>query len=224
MGKSFWCILWVGAAWSQTPVLTPQQVLDQARSELRGQRDVYVRVIPGEPAPQLGTDRPTGEAVSVTHLRHAIPGSAKKAFLKGQKFTQSGDHQNAAKELEKAVAKDPGFAEARNMLGVLYERLGRTEEARKCFEQAVELDPNAWEAHYNLGLALMQANDLSGAEQRIKRALELSPANPTVHLFLGYLLFLHADTRTAGIEHVRYAARSLPAAQQFLEILEPKSK
>ena len=161
--------------------------------------------------------RPSGEAISVDRLKHAIPAKARKAYLRGKKLARSGKYAEAAVQFEAAVQYDPQFASAYNDLGVEYGRLGRLSQAQAALQHAVELDPNSWEAFFNLGYAAFLRGDLAAAEQNARRAVELSKTDASAHLLLGVLLYRREGSRAEGIQHIEYAARSLPQARQILQ-------
>jgi tetratricopeptide (TPR) repeat protein len=214
--------------WGQPPTLSPQEVAEQTRRELRGDDDHFAAPrfaperkdistapfqffsLPSRPIPSRSGP------VSVSALRHHAPKDSQKAFAKGQRLSRSGEHQKAAAELEAAVARDPEFADAHKLLGLEYLRLNRFGEAGVSLRRALDLDPYAWDAHHNLAVVLFYAGDRSAAESSIRRSPQLYASNPLGHLLLGYLLFLREETRSDGLEHIRYAARSVPAAKEFL--------
>jgi len=156
----------------------------------------------------------------VERLKHQVPKEAQKAADKADKLSRSGDHVQAIALLETAIARDPEFAAAHRMLGAEYALTGRRSEGQKQLERAVELDPYDADAHYDLGLIQFEQGDPSHAVEYVTRALELSTANPYIHFLLGYLQLLREDTRQSGVEHLRYAARTMPMARQILEYVE----
>jgi len=68
---------------------------------------------------------------------------------------QTGNHEEAARLVEKAIEIMPKMAIYYGNLGMVYDSLGNEEESTKNFEKALELNPkynNAYLAHYNLGV------------------------------------------------------------------------
>jgi Flp pilus assembly protein TadD len=213
-------MVWTG--WSQPPPTTPDQILSQLQTAMRGTREIFTSdpddVWPSTSQPA----RPPRESVSIARLEHHISKQAKKAFLRAAKLSRSGEHLGASAQLETAIRRDPNFAAAYDHLGVEYAQLKRFSEAQACLKRAVELDSGSWESLYNLGLVLFQSGDLSGAERNARRAVELSSQNAMAHFFLGYLLYGREDTRDDAIQHLQYVARSIPAAKHFLQSREPR--
>jgi tetratricopeptide (TPR) repeat protein len=194
----------------------PREVEQELERQLRGlveRREASLANVPP-------TEQPTGESISVYRLHHKVPKAARKSFERAQKKSQAGDHAAAASELETAVQLDPNFAGAYNDLGTQYVSLGRLGNAKTAFERASELDPDFWNPQYNLGLISMQQGDLAGAAQNARRALQHASEEAQVHWLLGYALCLNAATRAEGLPHVKYAARTIKEAKQFLNLLQ----
>jgi len=155
-------------------------------------------------------------------LRHAVPKAAAKAHDRARKLFGSGKVSDAARELEKAVALDPDFAEAHENLGALYIKLGRPAEAEPHSRRAIELNPSSSFAHSDLSEVQLQAGDLEAAERSARRALQLSGANDWARFVLGASLLRNTATYNEGLQHLEYASRSVPAARQTLKALQTK--
>jgi tetratricopeptide (TPR) repeat protein len=216
-------VLLASIGWCQRPE-TIEQTLARMNWENAGQRDVFVVVPPGDPfdlnVPQSQRDRPSGEAISVARLRHKTPKAAERAYGRAAKFVKAEDHQKAAAELEKTVALDPGFADAFDQLGIEYARLDHLPEARVALQRAVELDPDFWRHWFNLGLISYQLGDYAKAQSSAYKAVRLGGAVANTHWLLGFLLYVRQETRTEGIVHLQYAARTMPEAREFLQTME----
>jgi Tfp pilus assembly protein PilF len=165
---------------------------------------------------------PTRGVISVAQLRHRVPKEAQKSFKRGKKFSGKGDHQNAARELENAVARDPEYADAHHQLGVEYAELGRAAEAEAELRRAIALDPYSWLAHHDLGVMLIRIGNFAEAGPSARRALELSPGNDEARFLVGWLLSMSADTRAEGRGYLEAAARTLPRAKSVLQTLDRK--
>ena len=63
-----------------------------------------------------------------------------------------GSVENAEYYFEKAVASDPGNADALNNLGVIRFHAGRIEEAERAFLEALRANPEKREAETNLSM------------------------------------------------------------------------
>ncbi|HSP68489.1 MAG TPA: tetratricopeptide repeat protein [Bryobacteraceae bacterium] len=173
------------------------------------------------PSPPRQPPVATG-TVSVSSLRHTVPKPAVKDFQRAHKLATSGKLLDAAQALEKALALDPDFQEARENLGGLYLRLGRLAEAEPHLHRAIELDPSSSAAHSNLSAVQLLAGDLGAAERTARRALELSRDNDWARFVLGVTLLRNAATYSEALRHLESAARSVPAARETLNALQAK--
>jgi tetratricopeptide (TPR) repeat protein len=144
-------------------------------------------VIPFDPSlPPAPSDNQV-EVVGVTSaqlLLHKVPKQAKKAFERAAKLSKARKHAEAARELERAIAVDPGFAEAHVNLGAQYYLLNRLQDAQRLLRRATELDPSSAGGFSNLAAVELLRGDLVSAEQHARRALSLSPGNePAKRIF-----------------------------------------
>ena len=216
--------------WAQGPMRLPAP--GDAAADLQGQAEwpalhpeagwmlsrpspIYV------PAPAQ-TDRPDAQTISVEQLRHKVPNKARNSFQRAQKLAKAGKHEQAAAELEAALRLDPEFVQAYDRLAGEYRELRRFPEAEALLQKVLKLVPDSWTAHYDLGLIQLAAGNLDASEQSARRALRLSGDNAWVHMLLGYVLYLRHDTRDEGLQEVRYAARTLKEAREFLRDSEKK--
>src|SRR5205823_11911640 len=117
--------------------------------------------------------------------------------------------------LEKALAKDPHFAEAHALFAsalleqaiiTLRDPRPTMAKARAEARRALELDDSLGEGHVALGLILGSFDyDLEGQERELRRAIDLSPGDPRPYVWLSQVL---AISRPA--EGVEVATRALP--------------
>jgi tetratricopeptide (TPR) repeat protein len=219
MKKSIWAgLILAGAAWAQADVREEYQGFPIVVNA-GGEAQTFLPALP--PTPRTVPPAATG-TVSISRLRHKIPKEAMTAFDKAAKLTAAGKYPEAARELEKAVARDPYFAEAHANLGNQYFRLGRLEEAESELSRAIALDPDSSTAHSNLGILQFHRGKLPEAKANAKRALELSSTNARARYVLGLVLANSQGTRAEGVRQLQHAARTLPAAQRALEVLRER--
>jgi tetratricopeptide (TPR) repeat protein len=128
---------------------------------------------------------------SVKRLSHKIPKPALKSFERAWTLSKNGKHEEAIRELTKAIAIDPDFAEAYNNLGVQYYLLKRPSDAQPLLRRAIELDPAAAPSYANLAAVALALGDSAGAELLARRALTLAPRNASAQ---GVLDVLHHKT------------------------------
>jgi TolB-like protein/DNA-binding winged helix-turn-helix (wHTH) protein/Tfp pilus assembly protein PilF len=135
----------------------------------------------------------------------AVNAEAYEAYLKGRYFWNKRDAAGLRKAIEyfqRAVAVDPGYAQAYSGLADAYALAGGWEygvlapqeaapRAREAAGRAVFLDPALSEAHTSLAFALdTSSRDWSGAEREFRRALDLNPGYATAHHWYGYHLMM----------------------------------
>jgi len=87
----------------------------------------------------------------------------------------AGEHSDARRYLELAIAAAPNNAEARVNLGMSLRHMGDLDGAERQYQQALLTDPENAEAHNNLGMLLLDRGDLRRARLRFTRAVEIEP-------------------------------------------------
>jgi TolB-like protein/DNA-binding winged helix-turn-helix (wHTH) protein/Tfp pilus assembly protein PilF len=142
--------------------------------------------------------RPNGSSLPV------VAGStnleAYNLYLKGRYYWNKGgaDHLKTAMDyLQKAIAKDPGFALAWSSLADCYASASdgiapprdALSKARATAERALALDRNLGEAYVPLARVKVQYDwDWAGAERDFRQALQLNPGYATAHQKYGQYL------------------------------------
>ncbi|MDX1531797.1 MAG: tetratricopeptide repeat protein, partial [Rhodothermales bacterium] len=97
----------------------------------------------------------------------------------------------AERALARAVALDPGLAEAGVNLGTVYLLQERLDEAAAAFEQALRAAPDYAPAYGNLGVVYLRQGRRADARRQFERLLELQPGDRQA---LAYLRQLDAGT------------------------------
>ncbi|HTQ53944.1 MAG TPA: tetratricopeptide repeat protein [Bryobacteraceae bacterium] len=164
------------------------------------------------PYRQIGTPA----IVSVADLAHRPRPAALRACVRAERYTSEHDYQDAAAELEKAVAADALFARAHGNLGAAYAHLRRWNDAAFELRRAIELDPNTGAYYSNLGWVLSQQGRMPEAEVFAQKGARLDTTNPKSQLLLGWLLAKQPETRASAIPHLIFAARDIPQAHWML--------
>lgn len=155
--------------------------------------------------------------ISVEELGHKTPKVAKKWFRDGARLAQKGDHPGAVADFKKAIGLDHDFAQAHHRLGVEYAFLGRLTEAEAELRTAVRIQPHAIGPGFDLSVLLYRKGDFQDAERAVKHVLDLSMTTPPAHLLLGMILVGRDPESDDGIAQIRYAARTMPEAQEILD-------
>jgi tetratricopeptide (TPR) repeat protein len=105
----------------------------------------------------------------------AGPPQARVHNLLGKAHERLGEHLEAIKAFDAAVALEPGFAEAYGNRAALLAAAGLPEEALKSFDRALALDPAAVPDWVNRGALLQGLERHAEALASYDKALALSP-------------------------------------------------
>jgi tetratricopeptide (TPR) repeat protein len=107
----------------------------------------------------------------------------------GEAYRRLGDWENAAASLRRAIALQPGLAEAHYNLALVFESMGRPGEAVDHFRSAILLKPSLPHlAHMKLAIALRQIDKIDESLSAWSRAAELDPGSAAAHTGRGTLL------------------------------------
>jgi adenylate cyclase len=114
-------------------------------------------------------------------------------FLKGQSYSAKGRmlYKQAIDCYEKAIAKDPGFAEPYGRISRIYfsswaagfrKREEAGPKAREMALKALSIDPDNCVALATMALLKLTYDwDFAGAEEAIRKAIRINPADPGLH-------------------------------------------
>src|SRR6185503_19202566 len=101
----------------------------------------------------------------------------------------------------RAIALDPGHAEAHLNLGRLLHELGDLAGAESHYRQACAAQPDSAHAAFNLGVALEDKRQSIEAMTVYRRALRLDPDHAEAHVNLGRLCEAAGD-KTGALQHL----------------------
>ena len=163
--------------------------------------------------------RTTPGTISLRQLQHPPAAKAIKAFASARRFSESGNVDRAAGELEKAIQLSPEFAEAYINLAAAHLAMGRYEQAVGELQQAIQIGGPHPATLCNLSYAQAKLQRASDAIESARQALKLDAAYPPAHLLLGALLAADPRTLPEAISHPERAAETMPAARATLEKL-----
>jgi TolB-like protein/Flp pilus assembly protein TadD len=148
-------------------------------------------------ADQVSIEVTPQEQARLARIRIVDP-EAQKLYFQGSQSFYGNDPVKAIDFLQKAIGKDPNFAQPHALLANCYGWMGeygwmpQDEAFRKGKEEAVkavELDDALAEAHSALGYATMNRDwDWATAEKEFKRGLELNPNSVNIHWVYAYFL------------------------------------
>lgn len=95
----------------------------------------------------------------------------------------------AEQALRRALALDPGRANAHLNLALLFLERGKVSEARANLQEAVKKDPQVAAPHYLLGVIAYHQKDMDLAAREFRECLQLDPKlEPEAKLYLGSIL------------------------------------
>jgi predicted O-linked N-acetylglucosamine transferase (SPINDLY family) len=120
------------------------------------------------------------------------PNSVDAIHLLGVIALQTGKYEDAAKQIERAVALKTERAELHNNLGAALQRQDRLDQAAACYRQALQLNPTYTDAHHNLGNLCRAQGKLDEAVSCYQRALQIQPHHAQAYNGLGIALFQQA--------------------------------
>ena len=81
----------------------------------------------------------------------------------------------------RAIERDPAFAEAYGNRGVFYEKYGNFTEAISDFTRAIELNPDFEKAYYDRGIVFAKQGKLPQAVIDYTKAIRLDPQDPSAY-------------------------------------------
>ena len=103
---------------------------------------------------------------------------------KGYEYEQHERFDEAAKEFEAALARDPGLARVRYQLAVCWFALGKTQQAREEFDRLEKQTSGDPSVAYYLARLDMRAGDTDAAIKRLTRLVN-DPPFPDASYYLG---------------------------------------
>ncbi len=129
---------------------------------------------------------------------------AVRSFDAGRARIESQDFSGARKDLEKAVALDPGHALAHRWLGVLLVREHDYSQAAEHLERALALNPGLPDGWMDLGTVYYLRRDLNRAAACYRAVVEAEPDAAPAHGNLGVVL-KDAGRLDEALVHLRRA-------------------
>lgn len=113
-----------------------------------------------------------------------------------QQYLAQGRPDEAAKQLETAVANDPNDETAQSNLVAVYWELKQWDKAEQHYRIAARLNP-ATNAHYPFGLVMLDQKRYPEAAEAFRRALALNPRDSGANTQLGRVLEAQGDLKGA---------------------------
>jgi Tfp pilus assembly protein PilF len=137
------------------------------------------------------------------------PHSFLARYSRGVAFLKQGRLDDAAAELEQALAGDADDSAAHVCLGLIAQCRGEPDQAIAEFQTALTLNPRNSEAHGDLGLVLCQQSRFDEGIEQFHQALALDPDDDSTHTDLALALAQKGQPE-AAIAELRLALQVDP--------------
>lgn len=100
-----------------------------------------------------------------------------ESYIEYSKILSSeGNFKEAAKQLERAIAIQPGYADVQYNLGCFYQKLGRQEDSRARFIAALDINPKYFRARVMLAKSHLDDGQAGNALDALKTCLSSAPS------------------------------------------------
>jgi chemotaxis protein methyltransferase CheR len=119
------------------------------------------------------------------------------AYLRAQALLQTGQLDEALRELYRAIDDDSSFAPAYYTLGKVYANTGALEQAQHWCERAIHIDRLQPEPYYTLSMIYQQHGLLDQAVEALKRAVYLDREFVMAHFNLAEIYARRGETDAA---------------------------
>jgi tetratricopeptide (TPR) repeat protein len=126
---------------------------------------------------------------------------ADKAFRRGVKAQQSGNHVQAIADYQTALRADPAFFNAYYNLGLAALDVGQLRLSLAANETALALNPDSTDARYNFALGLKNAGYYQDASEELGRILASTPDDARAHLAVANLYAQYLKQPKLAREH-----------------------
>jgi Tfp pilus assembly protein PilF len=127
--------------------------------------------------------------------------SAEGLYYTGLTLLWADNYEKALPYFEKAVKKDPSYANAYFKTGICNYKLGHYTEAIDAFKQVIYIQPNYASAHYNLGVSYNDLGRYAEAIDACKQAIRIEPNFSEAHDMLGMAYYKLGRYREAIDAH-----------------------
>ena len=157
--------------------------------------------IPSERVAKLEPEKGKTFAEWKAGTRQECLASAEGLYFKGLAFFLAEDYEKALSYFEKAVEKNPRYADAYFSIGGCNYALGRYTEAIEALKQAIRIKPDYAKAYFGLGLAYGKLGSYTEAIEAYKQAIRIKPDFAEPHLALGLTYLIVGDKGSALDEY-----------------------
>jgi superkiller protein 3 len=120
-----------------------------------------------------------------------------------------GDADAASASMRRAIALQPGYADAHHTLGAILKERRQWQDAATALRRATELRPDLWSARYTLARVLEQSGDAAAGRRQLAEAERLRQRAGLEHEALVWtsvgIARLDAGDAPSALEHFRRA-------------------
>ena len=120
-----------------------------------------------------------------------------RAAVQGITLAESGMHEQALAEFERAIRVNPQLVVAYVGAGQMHQELGDYVSAESRFSEATRMDPTNFDAHFGLGLSLQLMDRVSESIRAYLAALTISPESFDANLNIATAFLQLGEARQA---------------------------
>jgi cytochrome c-type biogenesis protein CcmH/NrfG len=148
---------------------------------------------------QLVAENPSTPTAPGRIVDSGVGSVAQAEFEKGKtELLEEKKLESGIGHLEKAVAADPKYLDARLLLANAYVETGNWEKAEKHAQSAIGIDPKQPAGYLTLGEVYRRQQKYQQAEQTLQEVLKLDPKSVQGHFELAQVYFAQGDLAKAG--------------------------
>lgn len=140
--------------------------------------------------------------------------SVREDFQRAVAMLDSGDHEQAARLLEKVIGQSPGVTAPYINLAIAYRRLDKLPQAEAHLKTALELVPGHPVACNEYGLLYRQTGRFTEAREMYETALARFPDYDPAHRNLAILCDIYLNDLQCALEHYEIYGRRRPEDEQ----------
>jgi len=138
----------------------------------------------------------------------------------GAGYMRRGNYQLAQQKLQKAVAFNPGNAQALSTLAILHEQINEPDEARRYHHQAVKADPEDASVQNNYGAFLCKIGEYTQSEKHFLNAANNAfYQTPELALINAGRCIAQVEEYSRAEQHLRRALQIVPEKNDALLLL-----
>lgn len=142
-------------------------------------------------------------------LIQSYPKSFLLFYTLGMSYALLAEHQKALDYMKRAVALNPGVADAWSYLGDCYMKQDQQEDARNAYIASLKIAPDHPASRRGLTQAMIDPTQFSQSVENIETLVAADPENPHLNLVLGQCYF-EQEKYNRAIMHLEKAAKLLP--------------